>query len=322
MPLMLSAQSSNNNYAAIDRKVVFIKEVNIDSLSKKLDVLGKTDREKVRAIFRWITIHIDYNVKIFSRNKTDPGNFFEDPDDTAEILPSLNDRVAAKVLRRKIAFCDGYSRLFKALCDRAGIPAEIIHGYARVNQSMQKRFSVNHSWNAVYIDSAWHLLDVTWASGFVSYGNEYVSQYNNFYFLTTPEDFFQDHYPEDIQWTLLKHPPLYREFNQQPFRHSGFKKFGISSFAPQKGTLVEAVGDTIRFEIQTGKEVKHFFATPDFQPDSLFFFQPASFTTNAGKINVSYTVTGIEGDWLYIFCNEEIVLRYKLNIRMEGKRKE
>jgi transglutaminase-like putative cysteine protease len=35
------------------------------TLAKQLASLGKTDREKVRAIFRWITEHIDYNVMPF-----------------------------------------------------------------------------------------------------------------------------------------------------------------------------------------------------------------------------------------------------------------
>ena len=142
IPVMLFAQAAKFNYATIDRKVVFIKEVKIDSLSKQLNALGKTDREKTRAIFRWITEHINYNVRIFNRNKINPGNFFEEPEDTDGILPSLNERVAVKVLKRKIAFCDGYSRLFKALCDRSGIRSEIILGFARTNQSNQGRFGV------------------------------------------------------------------------------------------------------------------------------------------------------------------------------------
>lgn len=321
-PVMLFAQTAKFNYAAIDRKVFFIKEEKIDSLSKQLNDLGKTDREKTRAIFRWITEHINYNVRIFNRNKINPGNFFEEPEDTIEILPSLNERVAAKVLKRKIAFCDGYSRLFKALCDRSGIRSEIILGFARTNQSNQGRFGVNHSWNAVYLDSSWYLLDVTWASGFVSYANEYVKQYNDFYFLTAPEDFFRDHYPEDIQWALLDNPPFYREFNQKPFRHSGFNKYGITSYFPEKGIIEAAAGDIIRFDLKTKKEIKNFFVAESFQPDSLLFYNQTIFNINTEKASLNYTVTGSESEWLYVFFNDELVLRYKLNKKKSEVRKE
>jgi transglutaminase/protease-like cytokinesis protein 3 len=271
---MLFAKAQKINYAVLDRKVVSVKEENIDSLAKQLAALGSTDKEKVRVIFRWITENINYNVRIYNRNKIDPGNFYEEPDDTSAALPSLNDRVAAKVLKRKIAFCDGYSRLFSALCSRAGIRSEVIYGYARINQNSRERFGVNHSWNAVYLDSAWHLLDVTWASGFVSYANEYIRQYNDFYYLTAPADFYRDHYPEEIQWTLLDLPQLTREFNQQPFRHSGFNKYSITSYSPQKGIIDVYVGDSIRVEIKTKKEVRNFIVTETFQPDSLLFLNP------------------------------------------------
>ncbi len=320
--LKMIAQPVRNNFTAINRKVAFINTEKIDSLSKQLDALGKTDLEKVRAIFRWISTHISYNVRIFGRNKIDPGNFFEDIEDTAEVLPSLNERVAAKVLKRKIAFCDGYSRLFKVLCDRSGIRSEIIQGYARTNENSRGRFGVNHSWNAVYIDSTWFLLDVTWASGFVTYGNEYIRQYNDAYFLSDPYEFFRDHYPEDIQWTLIKYPPVYNEFNQQPFRHSGFKKLNINSFLPQKGIISASVGDTLQFEIKTNKEIKHFFVASVFRPDTIDFLQTAPFFRDSDRLRVKYVVTGNEENWLYVFCNEEPVLQFKLNIKTEESKKD
>lgn len=312
---MLFAQTQKINYAVLDRKVVSVKGENIDSLAKQLAALGSTDKEKVRVIFRWITENINYNVRIYNRNKIDPGNFYEEPEDTSAALPSLNDRVAAKVLKRKIAFCDGYSRLFSALCSRAGIPSEVIHGYARINQNSRERFGVNHSWNAVYLDSAWHLLDVTWASGFVSYDNEYIRQYNDFYYLTAPADFFRDHYPEEIQWALMEAPPLYREFNQQPFRHSGYNKYSIISYSPQKGIIEATVGDTIHIELKTKKEITSPFVSESYQPDPSVIMNSSPLTIASEKIILNHFVDNNAGDWIYVFCNEEVVLRYKLIIK-------
>lgn len=282
-----------------------------DTLAKQLAALGKTDREKVRAIFRWITEHIDYNMIIFNRNKKTAPVFYEEPDDSNAALPPLNERVAAKVLYKKVAFCDGYARLFKTLCDHAGIQSEIIFGYARTN--MSKKFGINHTWNAVYLDSAWHLLDATWASGFVSYSNQYVKQYNDFYFLTPPEQFIRDHYPEDLQWTLLNDPPLYREYAQSPFRYSGFLKAGVTNHYPAKGMIEATLGDTILIELKTKRELTNFYvsASPVFDTTQLAI-KPV---LNNEKFSASYVISPDAAGWLYVFCNEELALRYRLNVK-------
>ena len=251
LPLRFYSQVGQTNFYKIDSKVESIPVAKSDTLAKQLASLGNTDLEKVRAIFRWITEHIDYNVRPIGRSKKIHHLFYEEPDDSAAALPPLNERVAAKVLYKGVAFCEGYSRLFKTLCDHAGIKAEIIYGYARTNTN--RRFGVNHTWNAVYIDSTWHLLDVTWASGVVSLCNEYIRQYNDFYFLTPPGEFIRDHYPEDPQWTLLSNPPVYREYNQSPFRYSGYIKAGINSYFPAKGVIDAAIGDTITIELKVRK---------------------------------------------------------------------
>ena len=222
IPLCFYSQSKPDNFYEIDNKVESIPSSKAHILAKQLAALGSTDKEKVRAIFRWITENIAYNVTPIGRKKNTPVLFYEEPDDSSASLPPLNERVAAKVLYKGVAFCEGYARLFKTLCDHAGIKAEIIYGYARTNNN--KRFGVNHAWNAVYLDSAWHVLDVTWASGIVTFTNEYIRQYNDYYFLTPPEQFIRDHYPEDPQWSLLEYPPVYREYNQSPFRYSGYVK--------------------------------------------------------------------------------------------------
>ena len=88
--------------------------------------------------------------------------------------------------------------------------------------------------------------------------NEYIRQYNDFYFLTPPDEFIRDHYPEDLQWTLLKDPPVYREFAQSPFRYSGYVKAGVSSYFPAKGVIDVSVGDTVLIELKARKEISNF----------------------------------------------------------------
>jgi len=313
LPLRFYSQVGQTNFYAIDSKVESIHVAKADTLAKQLALLGKTDREKVRAIFRWITEHIDYNVMPFGQRKNIPRQFYKEPEDSSVALPPLNERIAAKVLSTGVAFCDGYSRLFKTLCDHAGIKAEVIYGYARTNNN--RRFAVNHTWNSVCIDSTWYLLDVTWASGFVSYSNEYTRQYNDLYFLTPPDEFIREHYPEDPQWTLLKDPPVYREFGQSPFRYSGYVKAGVNSYFPAKGVIDVSIGDTILIELKARKEISDFYVSGSPVLDTAQSTKFSALNTSGEKLVFKYNITDATGEWLYVFCNEELALRYKLNVK-------
>lgn len=313
VPLFLDAQKSKVNFSFIDRAVLQVNENNPDSLARKLAALGNSDLEKVRAFYSWITNHIDYNLRVFNRNKTNPGAFFEEVEDSSGILPSLDYRVAEKVVVRRTAFCDGYSRLFKTLCDLNDIPSVIIHGYARTNQQKNYKFGVNHTWNAVYIDSVWHLLDLTWASGYVSYSNRFIRQINDFYFLTSPADFIKDHYPEDLYWTLLEDPPVYREFSKGPFQHSGFFKYGVNFFSPENGILNRSVGDSVLIEFSTSREIRNYFLSGSISPDSFPAFDSQQLIKTGEKLGLHYTISSAGFQWLYLFCNEEPVLRYRIN---------
>ncbi|XP_062825690.1 kyphoscoliosis peptidase-like isoform X1 [Anolis carolinensis] len=83
-----------------------------------------------------------------------------------------------------MAVCSGYARLFEKMCSIAGIRCKTITGTFE-----------RHTWNAVYIDGKWHLLDCTFGSGFVDDG-KFTFRYDELYFLTHPDLFEQDHTPD------------------------------------------------------------------------------------------------------------------------------
>ena len=64
----------------------------------------------------------------------------------------------------------------------------------------------NHAWNAVYINDTWWLLDATWGAGYVDDNKNFVFQYSEHYFLTDPNQFIYDHFPENKEWQFLEHP--------------------------------------------------------------------------------------------------------------------
>lgn len=296
-----------------------------DSLSHLLTNSYTTELEKVRSIFYWITDHISYNT---IRYQPQPASYKNDDDDESEydadtIYKSLNERVAGITLKRRYAMCDGYARLFKTLCDDAGIKSEVITGYARTNMN-SGQFRCNHKWNAVMIDSNWYLLDVTWASGYLNFaGNNFIKDYNDYYFLTPPKYFIKDHYPDDIKWTLLNDQPSLTEFNHSPFKQPSFN-YKIVSYSPSRGIINATAGDTITISLQTIDEKKNLFLLDKSSVDSAdIAFADSCFKANKNciingdKVSANYIVSSEDAQWLQVIYNNEVVLRYKLNIKKQ-----
>lgn len=299
------------------------------TLAQLLTEPYSSEKEKVRSIFRWITDHISYyrvSPKVSSKRKTSVFYSDEEFPDTGALKP-LTERVAIKMLKDRKGYCDGYARLFKSLCDHAGIRSEIITGYARADiDRAEQKFRSNHSWNAVYIDSAWQLLDVTWASGYLNRSSEFVRHYDDYYFLTPPEQFIRHHYPDDLRWTLLRNPPPLYEFRYTPFRQRSYVKYDITDFYPSKGIIEAKLGDTIRVELETNTAYRNLSIAPDSLWDSstlihtplYAYIQPVAIR-RGNKVVYSFCVDSEAVEWLHIMYNNDAVLRYRLKIVQAGE---
>ena len=316
---------SQSQPVQLAQKKISTAEITDPKILAALLTLGdSTDLQKVTSIFRWVTDNIDYNVRAFQYNsRSDYKNYLleEDEDTTAPLKP-LNERVAEIVLKRRTAVCDGYSRLFKTLCDCAGVRCEIIIGYARTNiNRIGAQFVSNHKWNAVFIDSSWYLLDATWASGYINYRNDFEREYNSHYFLTPPDEFILDHYPEDLRWTLLSNIPLLKEFYNTPFKTTAFNRNYIASFKPVNGIINAAVGDSIVIEMETNRYKKNLWVIdiPFVDSNTIFVLQCCGVTKpvntiQGNKISFVYNVVSEKTEWLNIIYDDELIMRYKLNI--------
>jgi transglutaminase/protease-like cytokinesis protein 3 len=304
------------------------EEASPAALAQLVTANDTTAIQKVKSIFRWVTDNIAYNVKSFQNRTRISANdyWLEEDDDTSAVLKPLNERVAERVLKRRTAVCDGYARLFKILCDNAGIPCEIVTGYGRTNiNRIGARFISNHKWNAVLIDSGWYLLDATWASGYINYRDEFEKEFNGRYFLASPEEFINDHYPEDPRWTLLSSPPTLKEFYNTPFKTSAFNRNYVSSFSPQNGIIEAAVDDSITIEIETRYPHRNLWATDIVTADSNAIAvlqccgvnKPANII-KGNKVSYTYHITSADAQWLNVIYDDELIMRYKLYIKKDS----
>jgi hypothetical protein len=316
---LVYAQGESANFSRIDWAVQTIDAATPEQLAHKLTVPYTTDREKVRSIFRWITEHIAYAVRPRTAvSRSAAVRFRPASMDSLLALKTVDEIVAYTVMQNRTAVCNGYARLFKALCLYAGIRAEMVTGYARGSFG-NPAFRPNHSWNAVYVDSAWRLLDVTWASGYVSFTEEFVRHYDDSYFFPDPEQFIRSHYPEDLRWALLQNPPTLHEFNNMPFRLTAFTKYGISGYAPSRGVVEATIGDTVQFRLQvrTGTGLA---MAPELNADSMLqsnipnwaFLRP---DVTGAEIVYTFPVHSEAIEWIHLVYNGDVILRYRLNIR-------
>jgi transglutaminase/protease-like cytokinesis protein 3 len=317
------AQGRSIDFSTVDYRVRSINDTIPDLLAQKLIATYTNDLQKVRAIFRWITENISYKTSSrFKRVSPIKSFHYHVEDDTGALKP-LTIRVAENVLQKREAVCDGYSKLFKALCDAAGIRSEIIIGFARGHNRGGIKFRSNHSWNAVFIDSTWHLLDVTWASGFISLGGDFIKYFDESYFLTPPKQFIQDHFPEDLQWTLLTDPPIIKEFHHSPFKHSAFIKHKILAYKPSEGIIEASAGDKLMFELEADEVKNELVVASGYISDSslisaLWLFAKPNAIITGNKISYTFTVEDTTENWLHIIYKGDVVMRYKLRIRKDA----
>jgi len=213
----------NYSYEEIDRHALNAPssaESSVQALAAYLIEPAKNDREKARAIFRWITENIDYNVEVFFKGGSGATN-------------------SEDVLKSRKSVCYGYSHLFLSLAREAGLQAERISGYGKgygYLPGTNFRGPANHAWNAVKINGSWYLMDSTWGAGYVSGEGKYVRRFNDHFFMTPPSQFIYSHLPEDAQWQLLDKPVSKQEFENLVFLEAEFFNLGLK-LGQRNGTI-------------------------------------------------------------------------------------
>jgi len=170
----------------------------VKKLSAYLTKTSNNDFEKVRAFYVWITENINYDIKVFFN-------------------PTRNKKVtASEVLTKRKAVCEGYSTLFKALCDNVEIKCYIIQGYSKgYGFNPRGKFTnTDHAWNIVFINNKWYLIDATWGSGYINDKRKLVKKFTDYFFLTSPDKFIYTHLPSNPMWQLLDCPLSINDFRK------------------------------------------------------------------------------------------------------------
>lgn len=240
--LFFTTLSFSQNYELVDEKVKKYPNFNnINKLIIRVSTDFDTDKEKVRAYYTWISYNINYDLnKYYQFSAPQMQVTFNSERLNKSIRNQKNKKLLKEVLTSKKALCLGYSTLFNELCLRSGIESKVIKGITKlsVNEINKRRNIKNHAWNAVKIDEKWHLVDVTWSTGFENNNSKsWTKQFNDFYFFTNPKEFLNSHLPEKPEFQLIEKPISIKCFFDSPIFYTKYFNSGVRIANNQKGLI-------------------------------------------------------------------------------------
>jgi hypothetical protein len=194
-PVFLTAQkkTTTHPYGATDKLIDTKEFSSIKELAVFIDSGFPEEVQKARAIFSWISSHIDYSTDLMYTYRYR----METPD------------LAAEAFSARKAVCAGYAALFDTLAFLTGLHSEVIQGSTK--QDFLPSVT-GHCWNVVKLGGTWKIIDATWGSGYLT-KEKYVRRRDESYFLAEPGKFIRTHLPFDPIWQLLEKPLSLYEFN-------------------------------------------------------------------------------------------------------------
>ena len=232
------------------------KLTNLPLLSYKLTYRLNTDAEKFRAIYMWVCSNIksDYNLttRILKKGK----KYRNDNNTFVTWNKTLKPTFMKRLLNEKKTMCTGYAFLLKELSKLSDIECKIINGYHKSpNYDFEKPF-INHSWASVKLNDKWYLCDPILASGYFFIDeNRFVFNYNDGFFLTDPDLFIKNHYPENKKWALLNNTYSFKKFIDFPIIYSTTYKYKITPILPNQLKTKVNINESIPFEFYVDSNV-------------------------------------------------------------------
>jgi hypothetical protein len=345
-PVIVLSQIKTVELSSVDSFACTVKyKKNLLNLTKELTGKYPEQLYKARAIFKWITENIRYDYKYYNKYNfkgKDPKTYRCKNDRDCEARKiAWEIKYIDKVLRKKKAVCLGYSMLFKKMCDLAGLQSEVITGYVRTEYyQVGTAGTLDHAWNAVWIDSACYLLDVTWSAGGCARDDDgkmlsFQKEFNHYYWLTPAEDFARNHFPQNKKWVLLSNYTK-EHFAANPYYFPN-EIDNIKLISPASGVITAQKGDTIRFKIDYARNFKdlqinsNLFRNPDiyvldeisrrkkvrrFDTAAIKKQQYIPYDRNGSLYEFKYVVTDNSLYYLDILFDRQRVMRFKVIIKL------
>jgi hypothetical protein len=185
---------------------------------------GETDPfSKVKLIHDWICATITYDAAMLKR-----GN-------------AVNQDIQSVLVSGK-AVCSGYSRLFQAMADTAGIACVTVSGYIKNQRGVRGLSQDNsHAWNLVQVLGRWYIVDVTFDAGYVR-DWVFVKKYSTDNLFIDPIRSIYSRFPKEAWQQLLPLPISGQDFLALPDLENDFFSYGLELAAPAPAWATQTQG--------------------------------------------------------------------------------
>ncbi len=137
------------------------------NLSRLVDYLTKpygNDYEKARAIAYYIASHISYDEYLFHDGKKTRLN--------------VQSKSLDEILKQKAGVCADFTKLFVAMCQKAGIKAFPVSGYV-LEKKQRKTKDTAHAWSYFWYRNRKVYVDPTFMAGGRTGYNSYITDLNH-----------------------------------------------------------------------------------------------------------------------------------------------
>ncbi len=212
-------QTTSSPFRVIDaymRNCPAASERSIADIAAYINRSARTDLEKSRAVYVWMTDNVFYN-------------------DAGYNAGMYGDNSAERVLRTRLAVCAGFANLFTEIAIKTGIEAVTITGYAKgIGYNEGDQFDgTNHAWNAVKIDGSWKIYDATWGQGAASVDSrgriKSVNKFDEQWFNVEPKQSVFTHLSEIPYQNFLTQNISLLEFERLPNYQPKVLQYGFIS---------------------------------------------------------------------------------------------
>ncbi|KIC03660.1 transglutaminase [Flavobacterium sp. JRM] len=238
-----------------------------EDLATRIQKDFTSEYDKARAIYSWIALNIKYDYKAYL-NPQKPVQFsYRTEAEKQKQIELIKEKTWQKAFDSQKAVCEGFTLLYQRLASLVDLKSQVIRGDSK--QSLtdigRKNLLTNHSWNTVWVDGKWILVDVTWGQGYYDSNRKVmVNYFNSVYFNTDPKYFFVKHFPDSGMY-------LDRKLNQEDFLNSPLIsdkaiEEDLEILRPESGVIKANDGDKISFKIKNISKSDTFFYLKRGQP--------------------------------------------------------
>jgi len=334
--LLSSFQSKAQDFDRIDA-IVHSYPKNFKTSKKLADQIAKdfdTELDQAKAIYSWITKNISYDYKEAGKYYTDYANSYKsvrhnpfpsfrssnyieyDKAKSAskkhlETEKKYRDKISKRVITNGKAVCEGYTQLFKDVCDHLGIICFYVLGTAK-NQihHIGQEYRTDHAWNIVEIDFKKYLIDATFGSTgyYDTEKKEFIEQPNYSYFGTTPTTFIKEHYPDFYENSLLEEDISKEAFSNAPLFYNHEKSQNFKLVAPVTGILTKEKNTLQEFVITYDQPVYSIV----YLINNKQFSYKGKIRFHEGRIGFNIDISIPNAKELVIFINEIPMVGFKI----------